>query len=99
MEQTEAMNRATALDLRLKPFVPEEKLMTTGHELHEGFTCPLCCMPMALPMKGHAMLKTCCMKIVCDGCMKAKALERGAVSRDTGRAWCRMHGMRASRRI
>ena len=55
---------------------PEEKLMTSGHELHESFTCPLCCMPIASPVKGQAMLKTCCMKTVCNGCILA-SLQRG----------------------
>ncbi|EJK70946.1 hypothetical protein THAOC_07655, partial [Thalassiosira oceanica] len=37
------------------PPVTEEELMNSGHELpHEGYTCPLCCLPIALPV-GKAL--------------------------------------------
>ncbi|EJK61582.1 hypothetical protein THAOC_17902, partial [Thalassiosira oceanica] len=51
--------------------VTEEQLMSSGHELLEGHTCPLCCLPIALPMAKHSKFKPCCMKRVCDGCILA----------------------------
>ncbi|EJK72994.1 hypothetical protein THAOC_05414, partial [Thalassiosira oceanica] len=51
--------------------VTEEELMSTGHELPEGHTCPLCCLPIALPVARHSSLETCCMKTVCHGCILA----------------------------
>ncbi|EJK54865.1 hypothetical protein THAOC_25470 [Thalassiosira oceanica] len=51
--------------------VTEEELMGSGHELPEGYTCPLCCLPMALPVAKHSSFKSCCMKTVCDGCSLA----------------------------
>ena len=70
-EQTEAMSRTAALDRRLSPFVTEEHLMTSGHELHESFTCLLCWLPIALPIRKHSLFKACCMKLVCKGCLLA----------------------------
>ncbi|EJK72853.1 hypothetical protein THAOC_05575, partial [Thalassiosira oceanica] len=34
--------------------VTEEELMSSGHELPEGYTCPLCCLPIALPITEHS---------------------------------------------
>ena len=45
--------------------------MTSGHELHESFTCPLCCLPIALPAEKHSRFMPCCMKTVCNGCILA----------------------------
>ncbi|EJK76261.1 hypothetical protein THAOC_01987, partial [Thalassiosira oceanica] len=56
--------------------VTEEELMSSGHELPEGYTCPLCCLPIALPVEKHSSLETCCMMMVCDGCNLA-SLQRG----------------------
>ncbi|EJK43936.1 hypothetical protein THAOC_37571 [Thalassiosira oceanica] len=53
--------------------VTEEELMNSGHELPEGYTCPLCCLPIALPAAQHSRLNTCCMKMVCHGCIVASA--------------------------
>ncbi|EJK55603.1 hypothetical protein THAOC_24653 [Thalassiosira oceanica] len=53
------------------PPVSEEELMNSGHELHESYTCPLCCLPVALPAPKHSKFKLCCMKRVCDGCILA----------------------------
>ncbi|EJK60270.1 hypothetical protein THAOC_19408 [Thalassiosira oceanica] len=58
------------------PPVTEEELMNSGHELHESYTCPLCCLPMALPVTKHSTFKPCCMKQVCDGCILA-SYQRG----------------------
>ncbi|EJK61329.1 hypothetical protein THAOC_18215 [Thalassiosira oceanica] len=51
--------------------VTEEELMNSGHELHEGYTCPLCCLPIAQPVGNHSSLETCCSKRLCDGCVLA----------------------------
>ncbi|EJK64010.1 hypothetical protein THAOC_15301 [Thalassiosira oceanica] len=53
------------------PIVTEEKLMNSGHELHEGYTCPLCCLPIKLPVVKHSEVKPCCSKTVCNGCRLA----------------------------
>ena len=36
---------------QLAAFITEEQLMNSGHELHESYTCPLCCLPIALPFQ------------------------------------------------
>ena len=54
--------------------VTEEQLMNSGHELHESYTCLLCCLPIGLPTVEHCSLMTCCMKQVCDGCIHASRL-------------------------
>ncbi|EJK72332.1 hypothetical protein THAOC_06149 [Thalassiosira oceanica] len=51
--------------------VTEEELMNSGHELHERYTCPLCCLPIALPAAQHSKFYSCCMKTVCNGCVLA----------------------------
>ncbi|EJK56527.1 hypothetical protein THAOC_23568 [Thalassiosira oceanica] len=51
--------------------VTEEELMSSGHELPEGHTCPLCCLPIALPAAQHSKFQPCCMKTVCNGCTHA----------------------------
>ncbi|EJK69644.1 hypothetical protein THAOC_09076, partial [Thalassiosira oceanica] len=55
----------------LQDAVTEEELMNSGHELPEGYTCPLCCLPIALPLAKHSQFESCCMKRVCDGCILA----------------------------
>ena len=45
--------------------------MNSGHELHESYTCPLCCLPIALPAGKHSRFKSCCTKQVCNGCILA----------------------------
>ncbi|EJK66156.1 hypothetical protein THAOC_12937, partial [Thalassiosira oceanica] len=57
-------------------FITEVVLMNSGHELHEIYTCPLCCLPVALPVAKHSSRKPCCMKMVCDGCTYA-SYQRG----------------------
>ncbi|EJK43752.1 hypothetical protein THAOC_37774 [Thalassiosira oceanica] len=53
------------------PPVTEEQLMNSGHELHERYTCPLCCLPISLPLGKHSKFMPCCMKRVCNGCVLA----------------------------
>ncbi|EJK48648.1 hypothetical protein THAOC_32536, partial [Thalassiosira oceanica] len=57
----------------LPRFVTEEELMSSGHELPEGYTCPLCCLPIAVPVEKHSKLEPCCMKTLCNGCVLASA--------------------------
>ncbi|EJK54182.1 hypothetical protein THAOC_26254 [Thalassiosira oceanica] len=56
--------------------VNDEELMSSGHELHERYTCPLCCLPIALPVVKHSVVKSCCSKTVCNGCVLA-SYQRG----------------------
>mmetsp|Transcript_17533 Transcript_17533/g.40869 ORF Transcript_17533/g.40869 Transcript_17533/m.40869 type:complete len:307 (+) Transcript_17533:92-1012(+) len=51
--------------------VTKEKLMSSGHELPEDYTCPLCCLPISLPSAKHSKFRPCCMKTVCNGCTHA----------------------------
>ncbi|EJK67653.1 hypothetical protein THAOC_11285, partial [Thalassiosira oceanica] len=60
----------------LPDVVTEEGLMSSGHELPDIYTCPLCCLPIALPMAMHSKFKACCMKRVCNGCQFA-SYQRG----------------------
>ncbi|EJK57367.1 hypothetical protein THAOC_22594 [Thalassiosira oceanica] len=54
--------------------VTEAELMSSGHELpHEGYTCPLCCLPIALPITEQSAFQSCCMKGNCHGCVLASA--------------------------
>ena len=53
--------------------------MTSGHELHESYTCPLCCLPIALPAEKHSRFMPCCMKQVCDGCILTSTGKGGYV--------------------
>ena len=55
----------------LPDLITEEQLMSSGHELHERYTCPLCCLPIALPAEKHSRFMPCCMKTVCNGCILA----------------------------
>ncbi|EJK43891.1 hypothetical protein THAOC_37619, partial [Thalassiosira oceanica] len=55
----------------LREPVTQEELMNSGHELHEGYTCPLCCLSIALPVTKHSVFMSCCMKTVCNGCLLA----------------------------
>ncbi|EJK54509.1 hypothetical protein THAOC_25858 [Thalassiosira oceanica] len=48
--------------------------MSSGHELpNEGYTCPLCCLPIALPITEQSAFQSCCMKEICHGCLLASA--------------------------
>ena len=46
----------------------DEQLYSQGHERPEGDFCPICTLPIPLPMGKHAVFATCCMKRVCRGC-------------------------------
>jgi len=48
--------------------------MNSGHAMPEGKFCPICCLPIALPTGQHSVLKPCCTKPVCHGCLMASEL-------------------------
>ena len=54
----------------------DEQLYSQGHERLEGDGCPICTLPIPLPMGDHSLFEVCCMTRVCDGCALA-AQERG----------------------
>ena len=47
-----------------------------GRERPDWDFCPICTLPIPLPMDEHSQFEVCCMKRVCDGCVMA-ADERG----------------------
>ena len=49
----------------------EERLYSQGHERPEGDFCPICTLPIPLPMAEHSGFMACCMKLVCNGCIFA----------------------------
>ena len=63
------------------------RLMSSGHEQPEGHACPICFLPMGIPISKHSKIKVCCMKRVCKGCILA-ARQRGI--NDTC-PFCRTH--------
>ncbi|EJK57024.1 hypothetical protein THAOC_22978 [Thalassiosira oceanica] len=54
----------------------DEQLYSQGHERPEGDFCPICTLPIPLPMGDHSVFNVCCMKRICNGCNVA-AQERG----------------------
>ena len=46
----------------------DEQLCSQGLERPEGDFCPICTLPIPLPMGDHSGLNSCCMKRVCNGC-------------------------------
>ncbi|EJK64965.1 hypothetical protein THAOC_14241, partial [Thalassiosira oceanica] len=54
----------------------DEELYSQGHEKPEGDFCPICALPIPLPMGEHSGFNACCMKRICDGCDLA-AQKRG----------------------
>ena len=49
----------------------DEPLYEQGQDRPEADFCPICTLPIALPMSEHSMLNPCCMKSVCNGCVVA----------------------------
>ena len=50
----------------------DEQLYSQGHERPEGDFCPICTLPIPLPMEHeHSVFMTCCMKRICVGCIVA----------------------------
>ncbi|EJK46671.1 hypothetical protein THAOC_34652 [Thalassiosira oceanica] len=56
----------------------DERLYGQGHERPEGDFCPICTLPIPMPIKNHSGFYICCMKRVCHGCVVAAA-KRGIV--------------------
>ena len=54
----------------------DKRLYSQGLERHEGDFCPLCTLPIPLPMGDHSAFYECCIKKVCNGCNFA-ARKRG----------------------
>ena len=56
----------------------EERLYSQGHERPEWDFCPICTLPIPLPMgeHSHGVVAVCCMKRICKGCAIA-AQKRG----------------------
>ncbi|EJK57846.1 hypothetical protein THAOC_22072 [Thalassiosira oceanica] len=54
----------------------DEKLYSQGHERPERDFCPICTLPIPLPMGEHSMINVCCMQRICNGCNWA-AQKRG----------------------
>ncbi|EJK77844.1 hypothetical protein THAOC_00296 [Thalassiosira oceanica] len=54
----------------------DEQLYGQGHERPEGNFCPICTLPIPLPIGDHSAFNVCCMKRICNGCSMA-AQKRG----------------------
>ena len=46
----------------------DEQLYCQGQERPEGDFCPICTLPISLPMVEHSTFNSCCMKKICNGC-------------------------------
>ena len=49
----------------------DERLYCQGHERPDAEFCPICTLPVPVPIAIHACVKVCCMKMVCNGCLLA----------------------------
>ena len=56
----------------------DEQLYGQGLERPEGDFCPICTLPIPLPMDEHCSFMVCCMKRICNGCDMASQ-KRGMV--------------------
>ncbi|EJK67098.1 hypothetical protein THAOC_11912, partial [Thalassiosira oceanica] len=54
----------------------DERLFSQGRERPEAHFCPICTLPIPLPMNKHSVFMACCMKRICKGCVVA-AKKRG----------------------
>ncbi|EJK77557.1 hypothetical protein THAOC_00606 [Thalassiosira oceanica] len=48
--------------------IKDEQLYSQGHERPERDFCPLCTLPIQLPMTKYSIMNVCCMKRICNGC-------------------------------
>ena len=48
-----------------------EQLYSQGHERSEDDFCPICSLPIPLPMARYSQYNACCMKRICRGCVMA----------------------------
>ena len=53
----------------------DEQLYGQGRERPEGDFCPICTLPIPLPMGKHSVTQICCMKVICNGCFVAEELQ------------------------
>ena len=51
-----------------------EQLYGQGHERLEEDFCPICTLPLPLPLNDHSTFNICCMTRICDGCAMAAKL-------------------------
>ena len=56
----------------------DEQLYSQGHERPEEDFCPICSLPIPLPVNEHSGFNVCCMKRICDGCDFAVQTRKGA---------------------
>ena len=56
--------------------IKDEQLYSQGLERPEGDFCPICTLPIPLPLGDHSVFNACCMKMICHGCDVA-AKKRG----------------------
>ncbi|EJK71362.1 hypothetical protein THAOC_07207, partial [Thalassiosira oceanica] len=49
----------------------DEQLYGQGLERPEGDFCPICTLPIPLPMDTHSTFNSCCAKQICNGCNMA----------------------------
>ena len=49
----------------------EDELYSQGHARLEGDFCPICTLPIPIPMGKHSHFHACCMKLICNGCVMA----------------------------
>ena len=52
-----------------KAELKDEQLYSQGLERPEGDFCPICTLPILLPMDDHSTSIPCCMKRICSGCV------------------------------
>ena len=53
----------------------DEQLYSQGRDRMEEDFCPICTLPISIPMDKHSLFNTCCMKKICRGCdLAAKKL-------------------------
>mmetsp|Transcript_3166 Transcript_3166/g.7093 ORF Transcript_3166/g.7093 Transcript_3166/m.7093 type:complete len:252 (+) Transcript_3166:396-1151(+) len=62
-----------------------ESAESLEHPCLESGTCPICLLPIEIPVEHHSMVNVCCMKRVCNGCILA-AHRRGILDKC---AFCR----------
>ncbi|EJK53984.1 hypothetical protein THAOC_26476 [Thalassiosira oceanica] len=60
-----------ACEQRAASELDDEQLYRQGHKRPEGDFCPICTLPISLPMGVHSVFFVCCMKKICNGCIMA----------------------------
>ena len=65
----------------------QQRLMAEGHERAEGDICMICFLPIEPSISKHSIIKVCCIKKICNGCILA-ARQRGI---NDNCPFCRTH--------